>query len=107
MIGRLLVTGAAGGLGRVLRAGLAGYADTLRLSDVAAMGPAGRNEEVVISDLADRQAVLALVEGCDGIVHLGGLAGEAAFDELLDAADWRARLRRPKRFPCSIPATQP
>jgi len=85
MIGRLLITGAAGGLGRVLRVGLAGYADTLRLSDIADMEPAGQNEEVVVCDLADRQAVLALAEGCHGIVHLGGVSVEAAFDDLLGA----------------------
>jgi uronate dehydrogenase len=85
MIGRLLITGAAGGLGRVLRTGLSGYADTLRLSDVAEMGPAGAGEEVVVCDLADRQAVLALVNNCDGIVHLGGRSVEAAFDDLLSA----------------------
>lgn len=83
MIGRLLITGAAGGLGRILRAGLAGYADTLRLSDVVEMEPAGKGEEVVVCDLADRQAVLALAEDCDGIVHLGGNSVEAAFDDLL------------------------
>lgn len=83
MIDRLLVTGAAGGLGRILRAGLAGYANTLRLSDVADMELAGDGEEVVLCDLADREAVFALVEGCDGIVHLGGNSIEAAFDDLL------------------------
>jgi len=83
MIRRLLVTGAAGGLGRILRAGLSGYAHTLRLSDVAEMEPAAAGEEVVLCDLADRQAVLALVEGCDGIVHLGGQSVEAAFDDIL------------------------
>jgi len=85
MIDRLLITGAAGGLGRILRAGLTGYADTLRLSDVAEMESAGPNEEVVVCDLADRPAVLTLVEGCDGIVHLGGRSVEAAFDDLLSA----------------------
>ncbi len=80
---RLLITGAAGGLGRILRAGLAGYADGLRLSDIAEMAPAGSGEETIVCDLADREAVLALAEGCDGIVHLGGISVEAAFDDLL------------------------
>ena len=80
---RLLITGAAGGLGRVLRAGLAGYAETLRLSDIAELSPAGSGEEIVPCDLADRDAVRALVDGCDGVVHLGGISLEAAFDDLL------------------------
>jgi uronate dehydrogenase len=80
---RLLITGAAGGLGRILRAGLAGYADCLRLSDIAEMDPAGASEEAFVCDLADRQAVFALVDGCDGIVHLGGISVEGAFDDIL------------------------
>jgi uronate dehydrogenase len=80
---RLLITGAAGGLGRMLRAGLSGYADTLRLSDIAELPPAGPGEEVMRCDLADRQTVFELADGCDGIVHLGGISVEAAFDDLL------------------------
>jgi len=82
---RLLITGAAGNLGHILREGLRGFADTLRLSDLAPMEPAGPGEEVVPCDLADRAAVRALVEGCDGVVHLGGISVEAAFDDLLQA----------------------
>lgn len=82
---RLLITGAAGNLGRVLRQGLQGFAETLRLSDLASLDPAGPGEEVVPCDLADRGAVRALVEGCDGIVHLGGISIEAPFDDLLQA----------------------
>jgi uronate dehydrogenase len=80
---RLLVTGAAGRLGRILREGLTGYAGTLRLSDSASLGPAAEGEEVVQCDLADRSAVAELVSECDGIVHLGAISTEAAFDDLL------------------------
>ena len=82
---RLLITGAAGGLGAILRQSLAGYAGVLRLSDVAEMAPAGPGEEVVPCDLADAKAVDALVEGCDGIVHLGGMSVENTFDVILEA----------------------
>jgi uronate dehydrogenase len=73
-IPRLLVTGAAGGLGRVLRRRLQPVATTLRLSDIAEMAPAERHEEVVPCDLADKAAVDRLVQGCDAIVHLGGIS---------------------------------
>mgnify|MGYP007007742196 CR=1 FL=1 len=43
---RLLLTGAAGGLGKVLRERLRPYADVLRLSDVAGMAPARDGSEV-------------------------------------------------------------
>ena len=85
-LGRLLLTGAAGGLGKVLRESLRPYADVLRLSDLAALAPAqGAHEEVVACDLADKAAVDALVTGCDAIVHLGGVSVERPFEEVLEA----------------------
>ncbi|UTL89986.1 NAD-dependent epimerase/dehydratase family protein [Pseudomonas fluorescens] len=81
---RLLLTGAAGGLGKVLRQRLNGFAEVLRLSDIAPMAPAsGPHEEVVPCDLADKAAVHALVEGVDAIVHFGGVSTEHSFEEIL------------------------
>src|SRR5438045_1206803 len=82
---RLLLTGAAGGLGKILRDSLKPYARVMRLSDVAAMEPAGEGEEVVPCDLGDKKAVDELVRGCDAIVHLGGVSIERPFEEILDA----------------------
>ncbi|VTU24039.1 NAD-dependent epimerase/dehydratase family protein [Variovorax sp. PBL-E5] len=83
---RLLLTGAAGGLGKVLRDSLRPFAHVLRLSDLAALSPAqGAHEEVVPCDLADKAAVDALVAGCDAIVHLGGVSIERPFEEVLEA----------------------
>lgn len=82
---RLLLTGAAGGLGKVLRPRLKAYADILRVSDIGAMDPAQAGEEVVACDLADTAAVDALVQGCDAIVHLGGVSVERPFEEILPA----------------------
>lgn len=84
-LSRLLLTGAAGGLGKVLRESLRPFADVLRLSDIAAMTPAqGTHEEVVPCNLADKAAVDALVAGCDAIVHLGGVSVERPFEEILE-----------------------
>lgn len=83
---RLLLTGAAGGLGQVLRQRLRGLAPVLRVSDIAGMGaPLDAQEEVVPCDLADKQAVDAMVAGCDAIVHLGGVSVERPFEEVLEA----------------------
>jgi uronate dehydrogenase len=82
---KLLLTGAAGGLGQVLRQGLKPHARVMRLSDIASMEPAGENEEVLPCDLADKAAVDALVQGCDAIVHLGGVSVERPFEEILEA----------------------
>jgi len=82
---RLLITGAAGGLGAALRPRLAHLAEIIRLSDVADMGPAGLNEEIVPCDLADKAAVEDLVKGCDGIVHFGGRSIEDTWSVIRDA----------------------
>lgn len=84
-IDRLLLTGAAGALGKVLREGLRPYARTLRLSDIAPMDAAREGEEVVPCELADKAAVDALVQGCDAIVHMGGISRERNFEEILEA----------------------
>ena len=83
-LNKLLLTGAAGGLGRVLRESLKPFTTTLRLSDIAAMAPATAHEETVVCDLANKAAVHALVDGCDAIVHLGGVSVERPFEEVLE-----------------------
>lgn len=80
---RLLLTGAAGKLGRELRPRLKAYCDTLRLSDRSALGEAGPGEEAVLADLADADAVSAVVEGVDAIVHLGGVSTEQPWAPIL------------------------
>ncbi|MDQ8030938.1 MAG: NAD(P)-dependent oxidoreductase [Bordetella sp.] len=82
---RLLLTGAAGNLGQVLRPRLTACTDILRVSDIAALGPALPGEESMPCDLADAAAVDALVRDCDAIVHLGGVSVERPFDEILPA----------------------
>jgi uronate dehydrogenase len=82
---RVLITGAAGGIGRRLRADLAGAYPLLRLSDRVSPATAGAGEEVVVADLADLSACEALCAGIDGIVHLGGQAIEADWATVLQA----------------------
>ncbi|MDT0684341.1 NAD(P)-dependent oxidoreductase [Roseicyclus sp. F158] len=82
---RLLITGAAGGLGQVMRTRLGHLAETIRLSDLAEMDPAEGGEEVVQANLADEAAVHDLVAGCDGIIHFGGVSVEQPFDPICDA----------------------
>ena len=85
MIPRLLLTGAAGKLGRHLRTSLRPYAQQMRLSDIAAMDAAAPGEEVQPCQLADKQAVDRLVDGCDAIVHMGGLPTDYPFEDILEA----------------------
>ena len=82
---RLLLTGAAGGLGLALRQRLKANCDVLRLSDRVSVGDAGPSEEVVLADLADAEAVSNMVRGVDAIVHLGGISVEGPFAPILQA----------------------
>ncbi|MCL4108370.1 UNVERIFIED_CONTAM: hypothetical protein GTU68_065398 [Idotea baltica] len=82
---RILITGAAGGLGKVLRKSLVGWQEILRLSDISHLDKASEGEEIVQCDLGDAQAVLKLVEGCNGIIHLGGQSLENTFENILNA----------------------
>ena len=80
---RLLLTGAAGGLGTALRERLKANCDVLRLSDRGKLGTAGPAEEVSVADLADAQAIYQTVQGCDAIVHMGGMSQEGPFEPIL------------------------
>jgi len=82
---KILLTGAAGGLGKVLRQSLAPHAEILRLSDVSNMGSAAAFEEIITCDLGDKAQTMALSEGVDAIVHLGGVSTEHSFEQILDA----------------------
>lgn len=83
---RILLTGAAGGLGKVLRETLRPYAQILRLSDIAETAPSdGPHEEVIRCDLSDKDAVDALLEDVDAVVHLGGISVERPFEEIIEA----------------------
>lgn len=82
---RLLLTGAAGTLGRMLRPRMKRYCETLRVSDLAAMDPAGDGEEVVVAPLEDEAAMYALLEGVDAVLHFGGVSIEKPFGTVLPA----------------------
>ncbi|WP_426441303.1 NAD-dependent epimerase/dehydratase family protein [Bradyrhizobium genosp. P] len=82
----ILITGAAGRLGTHLRSGLAPLARRLRVSDRVEIKDLRPNEEVVICDLSDFDAVLKLTEDVDAIVHFGGAALETNWQSILDSS---------------------
>ena len=83
--GRLLLTGAAGGLGRELRRRLKPHCDQLRLSDISDLGPAADGEDLVPAHLEDAAEMLALLAGVDAVIHLGGVSTERPWAEILPA----------------------
>ena len=82
---RVLITGAAGTIGGFLRQTLRGAYPVLRLSDVAPLDPAGPGEEIDRTDLTDLDAVETMLDGVDGVVHLGGVSVEDSFEKILPA----------------------
>ncbi|MDL2356563.1 MAG: NAD(P)-dependent oxidoreductase, partial [Pseudomonadota bacterium] len=84
---RILLTGAAGGLGTVLRERIGAWAEVVRLSDLRIdnLGVARAGEEIVQCDLADKAAVLTMMEGVDVVLHFGGLSTEHAFEDIMQA----------------------
>jgi uronate dehydrogenase len=85
MLGPILLTGAAGGIGSRLRAPLREATSELRLTDVAPLVAEARNESVHQLDLTDLDALSAAADGVEAVVHLGGVPTEAPFAELAAA----------------------
>ncbi|MEM7047607.1 MAG: NAD(P)-dependent oxidoreductase [Pseudomonadota bacterium] len=83
--GKILLTGAAGGVGQALRGRLAQDGLDVRASDRAPMTPLVKGEEIVPCDLADLEMVEDLVRGCGGVIHLGGKSIEGTFEEILQS----------------------
>ncbi len=82
---RLLLTGAAGGLGRELRPRLKPHCRWLRVSDIADLGATAPGEELIPARLEDKTAVHDLLAGVDAVVHLGGVSTEQPFEVILPA----------------------
>jgi uronate dehydrogenase len=80
---RILMTGAAGGVGTLLRPRLARDGRVLRLLDLAAVEP-GPGEEAVTADVTDPAAMAEAMDGVDAVIHLGGRSGERPWQEILE-----------------------
>ncbi len=70
----VLLTGAAGGLGGLMRNLLPAFGYDLRLFDVR---PVEGEPDAITADLADPAAVREAVRGVDAIIHLAGISLEA------------------------------
>jgi uronate dehydrogenase len=81
----ILLTGAAGTLGRWLRPRLIDRFGALLSSDIVDGGETHANERFVRCDLADGGAVDHLVSGCRAIIHFGGISNEKPFVQIMTA----------------------
>ncbi len=78
----ILLTGAAGGVGTLMRDLLPEYGYRLRLFD---MVPVPGEPAAVTADLADTDTLRAAVRGTDAILHLAGISKESSFERILRA----------------------
>lgn len=85
MIGKILLTGAAGKLGRRLRAPLSLLCRELIATDIVPLTPVAPNEVVVQCDLADPAVVEKLLKDVDVIVHFAGYPREADWSTIIAA----------------------
>ena len=79
----ILITGAAGGVGGLLRPRLAKPGRTLRLLDLAEI-EAGPGEEAVTASVTDLAAMERACAGADAVIHLAGIPTEAPWRQILD-----------------------
>ena len=82
---RVLVTGAAGGIGTHLRRLLPPIYPDLVLSDIKTPTNLKPTEKFIQADISSAAEVERACEGVDGIVHLGGNSGEAPWEKILNA----------------------
>jgi len=81
----ILITGAAGHIGVMLRSRLARPDRVLRLLDVKPLAAQpGRPEEAVNASVTDMNAITAACAGVDAVIHLGGIPSEAPWDNILE-----------------------
>jgi uronate dehydrogenase len=78
----VLLTGAAGGLGTLMRELLPAYGYELRLLDLL---PVEGEPDAIAADLADKEALREAIRGVDAIIHLAGISLEAPFEKILRA----------------------
>jgi uronate dehydrogenase len=80
---RLLITGAAGNMGRLLRPLLRREGRVLRLADLSEVTDLQPGEETIAADVTDPDAIAKACQGMDAVLHLGGISVEATFEDVL------------------------
>lgn len=77
---KVLITGAAGRIGKVLSEGLSDPSWTLRLADVQPPADLSSGKEFIQADITDLGVAERLTEGVDAVVHLAAAVSAAGWD---------------------------
>lgn len=84
MLKKIVLTGAAGRCGSIVRPALAAMCKELVSSDIAdGIGALAPNESYVKADLADYAAIAAMMDDVEMVVHFGAIVDEGPFEDLL------------------------
>lgn len=82
---KVVVTGAAGGVATLIRPHLRQITSELVLSDRGDLDDLQDGEVSMPADLTDLSSMERLLEGADGLIHLGGQSVEADWETVLNA----------------------
>ncbi len=80
---RIALSGAEGGIGRVLRPALTQRGYTLRCGSFAPLAPTFAGEDLVDGDLIEPAVVDRLMANTDVLVHMAGTSVERPLDEII------------------------
>jgi uronate dehydrogenase len=83
---RIMITGAAGSMGQMLRARLAQPGRILRLVDIRKPEPPAVEElvEVIEADMRNLEEMTSASHGVEAIIHLGGIPTEDTWEHISD-----------------------
>jgi NAD(P)-dependent dehydrogenase (short-subunit alcohol dehydrogenase family) len=79
----IVITGAGGLVGSMLRPRLARPDRTLRLLDLVPLTP-GPGEETIQASVTDLDAMTAACQGADAVIHLAGIPSEAPWPRIVE-----------------------
>jgi uronate dehydrogenase len=82
---KILVTGAAGGIGTRMRKLLKGIYPSILWSDIRKPADLAPDEAFMTADLSQMAQVEKIVTGVEGIVHFGGYSIEGPWDTILQS----------------------
>ncbi len=79
----IALTGGAGMMATLLRPFLAAAGHSVRLLDIVPAADPGPQESVHVGNVADLDFMVESLTGCTGVVHLGGIHREQAWEDLV------------------------
>jgi uronate dehydrogenase len=85
MSGLILLTGAAGKIGSVIRPWLLQKYEQVKLSDVTIINDLHPGESFELCQLGDEIAVDRIMEGVSVLVHFGGISCESSWPDILES----------------------